>query len=364
MAITLGLFFAVALQRGGVASGYPASTPGSTPTGGSVQSNYQVFLPMVINSVLSSHYMKQFYGDYNANTIGQTDAVENFPTIQAGNRTDIILDYGQPCLASGGAQGAYSFTGTCYSTSQIKTDVESYIQGYCTYMKTTVSGTTCGTQYQSIPPRAVVILVGTNNCCDTTVSNAHGRAWSQMVVDLNAYLVSNAIDYQLEVKGATDIELQWNSAANSKAWVDGYNTVSTDWGYYNFGDCPCSEGYNPGYGLPLDWHYEDVWYVSWGSSFGAEPFPEIYNTTGAQAREWQGVSHYAYVTHGSQILFQHILTQLGACNQGLSCVGVNNSKSAAFTQMNVALNADPDTAGGLDVGPLFSQADISWYPRP
>src|ERR1700694_4810762 len=109
--------------------------------------------------------MKQFYSNYNANAIGQTDAIENFPTIQAGNRTDIILDYGQPCVTPGGDKGAYSFTGTCDSTSQMKSDLESYIQGYCTYMKTTVSGqTTCGPQYQSPPPRAVVILVATNNC--------------------------------------------------------------------------------------------------------------------------------------------------------------------------------------------------------
>lgn len=79
-----------------------------------------------------------------------------------------------------------------------------------------------------------------------------------------------------------------------------------------------------------------IWYVSWAGPNW--PLPEIYTTSGSQAKQWKYLSLYAYTKHGSKMNVIGSLTQYLACNGG--CTGTNNTASAGWSQLYDQLNSD------------------------
>lgn len=163
-----------------------------------------------------------------------------------------------------------------------------------------------------------------------------------------------------------DIEGAWNTYTNTKSWLDGYKAVSSR-SFYNYGDCNCPEVYSPinndHIGPPLfqrDWSYNRIHEVSYRGIPLKYPLPQIYHTTGSDARKWQGLSKWAVVNGYGKIIFGELLTTYGRCLQGANCTGIDNTPQMALTQMLQALNADPDTAGGL--APNVRSTDINRYP--
>jgi hypothetical protein len=51
----------------------------------------------------------------------------------------------------------------------------------------------------------------------------------------------------------------------------------------------------------------------------AQAVPEIYLSTGANARQWQTLSKYSALKKGSRIDFSGVMTQYGACQQRGGC---------------------------------------------
>ena len=211
----------------------------------------------------------------------------------------------------------------------------------------------------------VVIGVGTNNkqkSCDTATKAAnHGKAWAEMVSDINLWAVQRGIFHQVQAYGASDIELSWSSPTWSRAWVDGFGQVGGNF-MLHFGDAAgCPYDANPHWSCGTtaydDWTQEDVWYVSWGAP-PALPLPLIYLTSGVHAQQWASLSRYSVAQHGYRMDFTGVFTQWQYCQQFplyQACQVGNNSPDKAFFQLTSELNKYPETAQRLRW-----QADIRW----
>jgi hypothetical protein len=256
----------------------------------------------------------------------------------------VVLDFGQP-WAQDGTHGTILFDarGTFASTAQIELAAEQFLRGY----------------WVCSPSNTFLRLgIGTSNFRGMTGA-AHGQAWGSLV-DTVARWISSPPSYAAQEagRGANDLEMGWNTADASRAWVDGYAAVSST-PYYNYGDCegcPIAGAVPPTPGRRINngWTQEDVWYVSYGV-LPAFPLPEIYLTNGVNAAQWQQLSLYAHTNHGSPIYFLGALTQFQSCQAGGGCPGANNRPGEGWAQLNRALNSDSRTAQSLNWS-----SDITW----
>jgi hypothetical protein len=253
----------------------------------------------------------------------------------------VILDFGGPRRLSSGAYGARLFTvGTYVSTDQIAAAVQSFGLGY--YVCT-------GSDLAS----NVVIGIGTNNYTYDgsniyQITYAHGRAWAQMVNQVNDWFVSKGYSRQVSAVGANDIELTWNDYASTKDWLDGYDSAN-QYEMINFGALPgCPYLRSPGaqcgsYTYP--WTREQAWYVTWGSP-PVYPLPEIYANSGVNAEQWYLMSVYAYENHGLAMEFRGVMTQWQACEGSgdSTCEVLDNTPQQGWGQLSDLVNGDARTA--------------------
>ncbi len=336
-----------------------------------------IYFPLVITSPLAtaSHYMNMSEPDFDPYTLGEEDAQYQQQVIEAGNRIIFILAWGQPCKISSNTWGAYSYDSSCHAISEIQINIENYLDGYCARMdgiRSGDSGQYCGYRYntQAVP---VIIGFGVDNCIggegcsnppgspSNAVTYEHGQAWGQMVQAIADFVANRGYSYQVFIVGAMDIEAPWNTYTNTKAWLDGYKNTSYR-NFYNYGTCDCPDGYQPYAPFSRDWNYGRIHEVSYRGLPIKYALPEIYHTSGIDARRWQGLSKWAVINGYGKMTFQELLTEFGACDQVLGCLGIDNKPIDAAIQVISALDADPQTAGGLVTYARFT--DISWYPRP
>lgn len=250
-----------------------------------------------------------------------------------------VLSFGRPMYDEASkSYGVHLYHGNFTPIAQIQGAVEAYLDGF----------------WNCMPPASTETLqlgVGTTNYSydgpkkPGWVTREHGIAWAKMIVALDKIVHAKGYQGHLTVLGANDMEPSWSPAQATRAWVDGYASV-THIPLVNFGSadgCPpyghCNNGWTP----------EDVWYVSEGSGV-SETFPEIYTASGAQAKEWYNLSLYGALHHDRPIHFLGAWTQYEAANL---CCTLNPQE--AFAQLNAALNADPRTAQALEFA-----SDITW----
>ncbi len=244
----------------------------------------------------------------------------------------VVLDFGAMYLSSSSVWMVTAFQGADFSLASARVMVQEFAHGYwvCTGSDTT------STAY---------VGLGTNNSWGTITASAGAAlavqantAWN--TIQNNGWIQGFAI-------GANDFE-SWNQSSSSataaRAWIDGYNGVSSKPFFVNYGSadgCPTAAMPSAGscnVGLPA----ETIWRVSWSGV--AYPLPEIYVTTGAWAKQWRYLSLYSYVNHGGRFSFQGVMTQSGACAQVGGCPGADNSPSTGWSQLNTQVNADSRTA--------------------
>ncbi|MHB8717156.1 MAG: Ig-like domain repeat protein [Sulfuricaulis sp.] len=249
----------------------------------------------------------------NPQTIGQT--LYNLGCAQTNQRGVTILDFDQPSKHG-------KVFGTVYSDANNITHFMpiSFIE---TVTKKFLDG------YHGCSGHGVITLgVGVNNhgrvalsAASTSDQQAHawnnyGQAWGEMVARLVNYVASNNYGDRITVVGASDIELELNTFANTNQWVDGYIS-GTGAPYYDYGnatDCSVGKGI-----CKNNWSIKQVWYVAAGNQDGYKPVPEIYNTHEIQAKNWAAVSKYAYDTYGKALDFEGAMTQEGACQTKGDC---------------------------------------------
>jgi hypothetical protein len=188
------------------------------------------------------------------------------------------------------------------------------------------------------------IGLGSSNYPTGTVTSAGGQVLAKAALNADQDLA----DYpQATVWGANDFEA-WGSDstlnAKSRNWLDGYNGVTNRRPLVNYGSadgCPTSA-------IPADsscnagLSASTIWYVS--TSGAAQPLPEIYTTSGSQARQWKYLSLYSFVNKGFKLTFPGLMSQAGACSQSGGCTGTDNSPSQSWTQLNGEVDSDSRTA--------------------
>lgn len=268
--------------------------------------------------------------------LGETDRDE--PGTQ---RHVAVLDFGALSQVSGGWEVS-AFTGASFSVEKARQMVEQFARGYygCTGTDTTST---------------LFIGFGTNNSAGT-ITSAAGKKLANAAIAANDTITQSGWK-QAHAIGANDFEAFGKPASGStasKAWIDGYNSVSGRPFFVNYGSadgCPTSS-FTSGTACNAGLNSEAIYHVSWTGS--AYPLPEIYTTSGSQAKQWMYLSLYSYTQHSSAFLFQGVMTQHGACAQA-SCSGTDNTPSAGWNQLTNQLQTNSHTA--TTVG---APTDIRW----
>jgi hypothetical protein len=286
---------------------------------------------ITVNNDLYSNLGKEL-GKRDLNTEGAQDSV-------------VILDFGYPTYDEEDGYGTDLFGYGPVGLDEIEECVKDFALAYFKASGTDVDSN-------------VVIGVGTNNKGTSIETKAiavnHGLEWAEMVNEINAWAVDEDVFSQVQVYGASDIEVAWNTVGWSRAWVDGYDQAN-QYPLLHFGDaagCPYADG-STSTTCGNEWTLEDVWYVSWGSG-ASLPLPLIYLTNGVHAKQWANLSRYSVSQHGSPINFTGVLTQWQACEQA-DCKGTDNTPNQAYDQLYTELAKDPQTAQVMDW-----RTDIRW----
>lgn len=336
---------------------------------------YQVFLPIVTNMSYSEpppYYAVSRY----MNTV---DPVKSYSygcqvglsDQQLEGKQDklIILAYGQP-WGKNGEYGVWYYSGTFASTAIIAESVKQFAYGYwvCT-----------GSDTES----TIELVIGTNNyakyeygvCtsgswfCNTSVAKEHGKHWALLVKDVSDWVVKNGYASQVSIAGGNDIEFMWNTPEITKAWIQGYDEYDENkYKLYNFGTCDACPYVGSTWHPPANnWTMNDAYYVAWGAA-PVWPIPEIYLTTGKNAKEWAYLSYWGTINGRSKILFDGTLTQWQACIQRGGCIvydsegnilfGSNNTPFEGWTQLISELNRWSSTSQST----IRWMTDIRWSP--
>jgi len=175
----------------------------------------------------------------------------------------VVLDFGQLDYQNG-VWGTNYYTGppTWYfmSTAQIQQAAEDYALGW----------------YDATPscPR-LRLAIGTNNggecpsdgyTCNLTTG---GQVWKGVIANVNSWLVSNNLSWQISAAGADDMETEWDHYDRTTQFVDGFMSGGNNPWFYDYGDA------TPGYATCCGWTPQAIYHVAWGAAT-ALPLPEIY----------------------------------------------------------------------------------------
>lgn len=258
--------------------------------------------------------------------------------MQAGQNSIVVLLYRMPAYEP--AEQTYGtilpdarrvFT----STVAISQSAERWVEGFW--------------KCNSSQNTKITLAIGTSNF-DLTPELAvpHAKAWVTMVNDVSEYVQQHGFGAAITIAAASNIELNWSTPEAARAWVESYNDAARLW-LYILGDCSgCPSSFNPDWLPDNGWTTEDLWYISWGV-FRAYQLPEIYNTRGVAASQWQFVARWG-VDHRQRLMrFFSPVTQYQACldHPSSSCAGKDNRPEQGWKQLWNALNSDPSTAQNI-----------------
>jgi hypothetical protein len=289
----------------------------------------------------------------------------------------VVLDFGAPTGTSSNTYGATLFGAGPVYTSQIKSLVQAFLQGYWS----------CSTASQ-----AITVSVGTSNCSlgigtgecplgGTNVTYGHGHAWAYLIKELSDWVLISGYSSREAIVGGSDIELNWNYASVTKDWVLGYlsvyQSVSGARPYYNYGTCDsCPYDEHPTWLPPHDWTHGDIWFVSWGA-LPAHPLPEIYATDGQHAAQWYTVALNAlncgtscsslcvgtsYCTSSNTMRFKGTLT---TCKSLQGPCPETNTPAQGWTQLYTELSVTTANPGTFqDIYDLLYSTDITGRALP
>jgi hypothetical protein len=230
--------------------------------------------------------------------------------------------------------------------NQIGQTVVDFVRGYA-YCRTN-------------PGLRLLIGVGTSNSAVDGKADdwlyLHGQAWATMVRRVsdvvNTYWPGTA-----QIFGAYDFEPSWSSPWKAHHWMAGYDSMPGRPGLYanaSADGCPtqtadngpCNNGWNQGW----------VWHVGWEID-AALPFPQIYATSGVNARQWQLIDLWATTAAGDGMFFFGTMSQYGACQQTGGCAGTDNPPHRAWDFLTWWLATDART----QQGEIDGLTDIRWY---
>lgn len=254
----------------------------------------------------------------------------------------IGLIYGKPVLV-GSSQGASLYGNPDATVAQIETAAKQFVQGY----------RDCAIN----APQIILIIATTNDDSDPErVTSAHGAAWADLVDAVATWTSGQGYTALVNVQGGSDIEPGFNSVADSRAWVDGYESVNNRamWNLGSADGCPQSGNGTVNGSCNNGWKQLDVLYVSWLLP-SAVPLPQIYTNNSSVAKQWRYIKLYGVVSQSRTMTLQGSLTQWNACQEVGCASDIDNTPSQGWQQLFDQLNADARTAQSLSWS-----TDISW----
>ncbi|HNT53174.1 MAG TPA: hypothetical protein PKG95_00585 [Anaerolineaceae bacterium] len=275
----------------------------------------------------------------------------------------IILDYGQP-WEEDGVWGVAVFSDyDFYSLDVIAASAREFGHGY--YDGTgadTASHITLGIGINSYGSYGAG---STDPAVRAAAAYQHGQAYAAMVESVANWTINNGYGSQVRIVAAKDIELAWNKAQVSHAWVNGYSSYFPDpvtyhIPYYNFGTCEnCPTRLDTSLVPGNGWTLQEIWYTNWGAP-PAWPIPEIYVTNGRNARQWAYLSYYAAQNFGGAITFPGLMTQWQACQQNPGdCNTLDNTPEQGWQQLYDEVH-DPYYSGLIVQETIPWVTDIKW----
>lgn len=339
-------------------------------------SEYQVFLPLVSKITAPSYYSTTWY--VTNELLKTTDGKRNiyYKGLQAGaltapaGRQDqlVILHFGHPKTDTIQVGTRVYFSSELSSTNDIYIYTQDFINGF-------IVGALARNDFDS----KLELGVGTSNfnydywktkiCkgyfCTTEEAEIHGKAWADMIARINTWVIDQGYANRVWVAGASDIELSWNSAEVTHAWVNGFDQNDQDnYIFYNFGACEgCDVSISPDVFpkpdklITGDWTYTKVHYSAWGAD-PAWPIPEIYRNDGWNANQWANVSMVGVELGFTPMYFLSALTQYQAClgSSDTSCPTLDNTPVEGWSQLMKAINTRPETSQQY----IPFMTDIDW----
>lgn len=234
----------------------------------------------------------------------------------------VVLDWGEPFF-EGGSQGTSMFgSGNPFVTiAQIRAAAQGYLDGYASCNGAAVD--------------TLTLAVGTSNY-GTHVTTAHAAAWAAMVQALAAYVTAKGYANET-VAAADDMETGWADPATTRAWLDTFIATADSTALYDYGDAGgCSRTTYDATATcgSSTWTQADVAYVAGGAGPHVLALPEIYNSSGASAKQWGWVAAGA-ADASKPLTFAAVMTQVASC--GTQCKGLDIPPAQALALLNAQL---------------------------
>lgn len=295
----------------------------------------------------------------------------------------VVLFFGQPAYEPGiGTQPGEFGTlllgdsPTFVTTTDIRIAIQAWIDGFINGSES--SSTSCRPRNTSTPK--VTLAIGTNNepvAVLPSIAQAesqdyvtrHGRDWAILVNSIGTYVNGNNLSSRVEVAGANNVELLFNTSEGTIPWAEGYQALAR-YRYYSVGDCSGCPYVLPGEDrsgrIPDNgWTYQSIWQISRGFA-GARPLPQIYEERGVQAAQWQAIAEQAEQDGLAALDFVGAFTQQQACDDRGSvqrppqagsefCPSTYNSPAQGWQQLWRELNSSFRTAQSLPYS-----SDVRW----
>jgi hypothetical protein len=184
----------------------------------------------------------------------------------------------------------------------------------------------------------------------------HGSTWAWVVKQVAEWA---EVYYPgvVQAYAAWDAEPSWSVVHKADMWMQGYNGHGGRRAMHihdSADGCPrdssdngwCNNGWNQYWMWRLSWWYDP-----------ALPMPQIYATTGVNARQWQRIDEYGARHQGDGMFFYGVMAQRGACLQVGGCVATNNSPDEASNFLYLFLNSSDWTRQDS----IETATDILWH---
>jgi hypothetical protein len=255
------------------------------------------------------------------------------------------LFFGAP-VDTRGAFGATLWGGADLAVEEIGELLKEYVRGYVWCRR---SG-----NFQ------LMVGMGTSN---SAVQNkpdgwlhGHGQRWAAVVANIN-FWAEHFYPGIARVYGAWDVEPSWSSPGKADSWMLGYNShpprrsLHANW---SADGCPRDSSANGA--CNNGWNQEWMWRLSWRYD-PSLPYPQIYATSGVNARQWQQIDLYGAIHHGDGMVFWGALAQHAACVQMGGCHRTDNTPRRAHDHLLWHLNTHPATSQGV----IENMSNMHWH---
>ena len=274
-----------------------------------------------------------------------SDAATRLGCSNADTQGRLTLFFGAP-IETQGQFGATLWGGADRTARQSAELVKDFVRGYVWCRRS--------------PGQQILVGMGTSNSTIDRRNDVwvvgHGAEWATAVRDA-AVWAEQQYPGAARIYGAWDAEPSWSAPQKAELWMQGYDGVPGRRALHaNFSADGCPRDTAAGGACNNGWTQEHVWRMAWQYD-PALPIPQIYATSGVNARQWQKIDEYGARTHGDGMTFSGVMAQHGACLQVGGCQQIDNTPQAARDFLLQALATSPLTQQAT----LENATDMHWH---